>query len=1179
MTRPEEPTAVLLGGRHGWPTVRRANVAVGARSGIRLAADPAGPLDPSSPDESLGGLTLPRWLTVAPDGAVILLDGAVLLAFDHEEDWFEVVPGIGGRGAGARRFERATALAATARSLYVSDTGNRRVQVFARPGLALRAVWGPWDASGRPVAPDDTSAWEPVDVATRANDAYVLDRGYARVHRHRAGTDMPEVLVDEPRAAGRWTRIAVDRDGRVHLFDPARRAFDVFDATGRPEARPADPGDVRDSFDAPPIRVDSRGRFCLPQGLLPECGRRPPDTPPSPERPLALCPPGPVFDRHGRPAAVGEAEPAGPRSYVIAGRWIGGPRAAGGHAGPFDSEIERCQWHRIELELELPAGTAFVIRTYADDRLRAPAEIAALPDELWSPGIAATGRIARPGEDVVEWHDDFLVQSREGRYLWLRLDLRSDGYATPAVRAARVHYPRESYLEYLPAVYRSDDESRWFLERFLSLAQTEWDELEACVGRLAAYFDPKAVPAGPFLDALAAWLGLPLEGAWSGDERRRLLEAAPALYPRRGTVAAVREHLRISLENEVGTELPDDALPQVVEGYRERAHLMVSLDEHGRLGGGAPLWSLAKVGRLRPDVFSRAARFHRRPATRPLPRVRAQVPRLRACGLGADTRAGTHCAAGARRREACARGIRLVSRRAASSRWRSVHRRAGHGDRPGSLRVPRLPPRLRRGAEPATPPPARLRHRAGPTSLRAPSAAGRPQRPRGNDDHLDVMEKEAPVERERCEHRCMADCGAIVVERNLYFTGKFLTPRDFAGEQEYLVGRHRLHNRLLHGWGIVCGLRVVEHPNPECRDEWLVVRSGIAIDCCGRELVLLRDLPFHLPFTPEDESPREEPRPEHPTDEERPDQYPEGEKTDEDAAEQAPPEYESPEQQPPDDSDNSQAYLLCARYAEEEIELVPALYHESCDPTRTHANRVRECVRIELRRLDEVDPGCWKKRTGEPGVVRDDCDDGPPGRGGSCLEADCPCGSCVPLALVWFDPDRPDRGFGVDTSGRRQLPAPPEYLTHVAWISWPHGGEMTLRDLADAGDRLVVGFDRRLLEDASEATGINEHTLQVTYGSAQEDLEFLPFESPPYADGDRAVFPIDPAYLDPGGRRSIAGSVVYVTLKCGFVLDCHENPVDGDYLRAVLPSGDGVPGGTFESWFRVVAGDGSGREA
>ena len=46
--------------------------------------------------------------------------------------------------------------------------------------------------------------------------------------------------------------------------------------------------------------------------------------------------------------------------------------------------------------------------------------------------------------------------------------------------------------------------------------------------------------------------------------------------------------------------------------------------------------------------------------------------------------------------------------------------------------------------------------------------------------------------------------------------------------------------------------------------------------------------------------------------------------------------------------------------------------------------------------------------------------------------------------------------------------------------------------------------------------------------------------------------------------------MVHVTLKCDFIVDCLGNPVDGDHLRGRLPSGDGVAGGIFESWFRVV---------
>ena len=80
--------------------------------------------------------------------------------------------------------------------------------------------------------------------------------------------------------------------------------------------------------------------------------------------------------------------------------------------------------------------------------------------------------------------------------------LQGDGYATPAVRAARVYYPRSSYLNYLPALYSSDDRSRWFSERYLSLFQTEWDHLGKAIENTTALFDPAAVP-DRFLDYVA----------------------------------------------------------------------------------------------------------------------------------------------------------------------------------------------------------------------------------------------------------------------------------------------------------------------------------------------------------------------------------------------------------------------------------------------------------------------------------------------------------------------------------------------------------------------------------------------------------------------------------------------------------------------------------------------------
>jgi hypothetical protein len=428
---------------------------------------------------------------------------------------------------------------------------------------------------------------------------------------------------------------------------------------------------------------------------------------------------------------------------------------------------------------------------------------------------------------------------------------------------------------------------------------------------------------------------------------------------------------------------------------------------------------------------------------------------------------------------------------------------------------------------------------------------------------------------------CTARCREIVLERNRYFTGKYMTKRDFQGEQDYFSSRHRLHNRLFHGWGIVCGLEVVSHKDPDCRDRWVVVCPGIAIDCCGRELVLDKKTPVKIWDPPEKEN-KEETEPALVESSQQASMSPQAGYDQEPTAKQA-----EPGQQPhvvaDDESETSGPgpFLLYLRYVEKEIECVPALYAEgTCDPTRKEANRVREIACLRVCRWDEVENSGWRMPEGDPERrCRDDCADPLPGPAGVCLEPECPDYDMVPLAKI--QPRETQHGYmieddDIDTLGQRRLPSPGEFLTHIVEINWTHGGEVPLSRLRDPADedgmggRLEVRFDRKLLPAQGYATGINEFTFVVQYGGAQRDIEFLPSEpgGPILEDDCLAVFPIDPEYI--GRRKNIAGDDVWVTLKCDFILDCHEQPVDGDYLKGRLPSGNGLPGGVFESWFRVV---------
>ena len=89
-------------------------------------------------------------------------------------------------------------------------------------------------------------------------------------------------------------------------------------------------------------------------------------------------------------------------------------------------------------------------------------------------------------------------------------------------------------------------------------------------------------------------------------------------------------------------------------------------------------------------------------------------------------------------------------------------------------------------------------------------------------------------------HTC-PDCGTPQLARNTWFTGKLLTDRDLDDEQRYLLGKLTRHNRNEHGVGVSCGFEVHEHPNPACRTHFIVLEPGVALDCCGHEIMLTHD--------------------------------------------------------------------------------------------------------------------------------------------------------------------------------------------------------------------------------------------------------------------------------------------------------------------------------------------------
>ena len=383
--------------------------------------------------------------------------------------------------------------------------------------------------------------------------------------------------------------------------------------------------------------------------------------------------------------------------------------------------------------------------------------------------------------------------------------------------------------------------------------------------------------------------------------------------------------------------------------------------------------------------------------------------------------------------------------------------------------------------------------------------------------------------------QCADDwCDAIPTERMLWFTGRFVTARDLTDEQRYLVSRRWLLNRVLHGEGVLCGLEVRPDKRPDCAATTVWIEPGIALDCRGRELISSCRLCVTWPLAAEpgcDPPPREE-------------------------------------------------RLLVIRYREQAVDPQYALLDDCAPPGAKQPTRIREQVEWKLATREEL-WHCWPH---EQPVIHDDCDDQGEGRGGpcghgGCIKPSCRCGGWIPLVLLTRHHGG-EIGISKPLSGR--LPAA-GYLTKIARTSWLHGRQLELEQIVERHGRLEVDFDRPLLAADGDARGINQFTFRVEFGGLERSLEILPSAdgSPALEDRTRAVFTIAPELWDREHRdqrqrdrrgqwrSSLRGAYIVVTLLCDFILDCHGNPVDGDHLGGRLPSGNGVPGGVFRSWFAV----------
>jgi hypothetical protein len=441
-------------------------------------------------------------------------------------------------------------------------------------------------------------------------------------------------------------------------------------------------------------------------------------------------------------------------------------------------------------------------------------------------------------------------------------------------------------------------------------------------------------------------------------------------------------------------------------------------------------------------------------------------------------------------------------------------------------------------------------------------------------------------------HQCCPDCDTAPFTRNAYWTGKLMLARDFTDEQRYVVDKLRHHNRTLHGWGAVCGLKVVPHATPECRARFVCVQPGAALDCCGHDIVLHEEDCFDLWSVPEikalfdkaDETPR--------------------------------------------------VLQICIAYRECQTEEVPVLYDEcGCDEDKCAPNRILESYEIHVHVLEQEPPpaapfpaNCcdlWERAVeGCPLCDQANCvvlatipnwvagnqlvdvaPDPLPEEGAAVIDnlkfrsllpsvqavkefLDC-LGICVPGEgrsgpVGPAGPAGPAGPPGATGPAGPQGPPGSSFdatLRHICSINWPHGGSTSSEELERS---LVIVFDGPVLaEDLGPDTVrvFREHQLpagapdsawlqvpgQYQRGRVDKDCDAKSTFTPMPAADLVTALRFRPEVLNGRYRVQVLGDLIR---------DDKGNKaraVDANHLPPFLPerkTGDGINGGTFESWFQ-----------
>ncbi len=204
-----------------------------------------------------------------------------------------------------------------------------------------------------------------------------------------------------------------------------------------------------------------------------------------------------------------------------------------------DSTMEGMIWHRMTGRMPKSGSAAIRVSFYTSDQVVFEGTEGQLDVRELMRSESLSVREKKKQllpflRKTLSFGPDLLLHDLEGRYLWFLLEIYPQTEESVSLGDFKVRFQARSWMTYLPELYQKEMGNNSFLDRYLAIFQSLYDDMGEQIRGVVNCLDP-ATARYEFLEGIAKWLDVEDPYMWNEQQLRYLLEHAMEFQAARGT--------------------------------------------------------------------------------------------------------------------------------------------------------------------------------------------------------------------------------------------------------------------------------------------------------------------------------------------------------------------------------------------------------------------------------------------------------------------------------------------------------------------------------------------------------------------------------------------------------------------------------------------------------------------